>query len=173
MRRDEIEQLLPAVLQRCARPGSALGGLLEGMEAFHAPIEAALEGLDGYFDPRRAPEPFVRFLAAWLDLSHVLPITTGSASLRELVATSASLACIRGTAMGLVRTLEIATGLQGFEIQETVMGPEGRPVPFHVRIVAPGGAAVHRALVERIVESEKPAHVTYDLEFSAVPAAPR
>ena len=27
-------------------------------------------------------------------------------------------------------------------------------------------ASSHRALVERIIESEKPAHVTYDLEFA-------
>ena len=51
-------------------------------------------------------------------------------------------------------------------IHEEVLDTNGRPRPFHVRIVAPAAALPHRALVERIIESEKPAHVTYDLEFA-------
>lgn len=166
MRRAEIEDLLPSVFQRTVRPGSPIAALLDGMEAFHAPIEQALDGIDLYFDPRRAPDRFVPFLAAWLDLARLLPLTTGLAPLRELVAEASSLACIRGTARGLIRTLEIATEARGFVVDEAVPGEDGSPRPFHVRIVAPRAAAVHRPLVERIIDAEKPAHLTYALEFA-------
>jgi phage tail-like protein len=167
MHREEIEQLLPTVFQRSARPGSALVALLEAMAAFHEPIEDVLQQLHATFDPRRTPDRFVPFLAAWLDLGRVLPVSTGLAPLRELVAAAAAIAQTKGTARGLILFLETAVGVGGFVIQEEILGPDGRPRPFHVRIVAPAGASPHRALVERIIESEKPAHVTYDLEFQA------
>ena len=170
MHREEIEQLLPGVFQRSARPGSALVALLDGMAAFHQPIEDVLQRLDAFFDPRRTPDRFVPFLAAWLDLGRVLPVTTGLSPLRELVAEAAAIAQTKGTARGLVRFLETAVGVAGFVIHEEVLDTAGRPRPFHVRIVAPAAAVPHRALVERIIESEKPAHVTYDLEFAGTGA---
>jgi phage tail-like protein len=166
MHRDEIEQLLPSVFQRGARPGSALSALLDAMAAFHEPIEEVLQQLPAVFDPRRTSERFVPFLAAWLDLGRVLPVTTGVSPLRELVASAAAIAQTKGTARGLILLLETAVGVAGFVIDEQVHGADGRLRPFHVRIVAPAAALPHRALVERIVESEKPAHVTYDLEFA-------
>jgi phage tail-like protein len=166
MHRDEIEQLLPTVFQRGARRGSALSALLDAMTVFHAPIEEVLQQLPAVFDPRRTPDRFVPFLAAWLDLGRVLPVTTGVLPLRELVANAATIAQTKGTARGLILLLETAVDVTGFVIEEEVHGADGRLRPFHVRIVAPAAALPHRALVERIVESEKPAHVTYDLEFA-------
>ena len=126
-----------------------------------------MQRLHAVFDPRRTPDRFVPFLAAWLDLGRVLPVTTGLSPLRELVAEAAAIAQTKGTARGLMLFLETAVGVSGFVIHEEVLDPDGRPRPFHVRIVAPAAALPHRALVERIIESEKPAHVTYDLEFAA------
>jgi hypothetical protein len=37
--------------------------------------------------------------------------------------------------------------------------------PFHIRVVGPAEAAVYQPLVERIIELEKPAYVTYELQF--------
>lgn len=51
------------------------------------------------------------------------------------------------------------------EIEGQVPGDDGRPVPFHIRVRAPAEAAPHRALIARIIEQEKPAYVTYELEF--------
>jgi phage tail-like protein len=172
MHRDEIEQLLPSVFQRGARPGSVLAALLDAMAAYHEPIEEVLQQLPAVFDPRRAPDRFVPFLAAWLDLGRVLPLTTGLAPLRELVAAAAAIAQTKGTARGLILFLETAVGVSGFVIEEEVHRPDGRLRPFHVRIVAPPSALPHRALVERIIESEKPAHVTYDLEFAGPAGTP-
>ncbi len=190
MRSREIEQLLPWVFRRAAGDGSVLHALLATMETLHAPDEAALASLDALFDPRRTPARFVPFLARWVDLEwlfdapsagrarqaeRITPSGAGSARLRELVAVAAYLSQWRGSARGLLLFLEVATGLSGFSLDEAVPGPDGRPRPFHVRVRGPASAVSQRALIARIVEFEKPAHVTYELQFelAAVPESER
>jgi len=173
MRQTEIEQLLPGVFQRTAVPGSPLYALLGVMEALHAPSEAVLAGLEQTFNPYHTPDRFVPYLSGWVDLERLIlaqgdPATTfppGLGRLRGLIAAAAYLSKWRGTARGLLRFLEVATGVKGFEIDEAVTGPAGRPLPFHIRVRAPAGAEPYRELVERIVEMEKPAYVTFDLAF--------
>ena len=183
MKRNEIEQLLPEIFRRTVQPGNPLFALLEAMEALHEPSEQVLEELDRFFDPYRTPDNFVPYLARWVDLHRFLaevpqlerdgeggaaafvPFASGLGRLRELIATAAYLSKWRGTARGLLRFLETAVGHQGFEIDETPMGPDGRPRPFHILIRAPAATARYRVLIERIIEMEKPAFVTYDLEF--------
>lgn len=174
MRQTEIERLLPAVFRRTVRDGSLLDGLLAAMEAAHAPAERVLDGLDAYFDPRRAPDAFVPFLARWVDLERLLvddpddfattptpAFSSGYGHLRELVVEAAYLSRWRGTARGLLRFLEVATGVQGFAIEE---------LPFHVRVRVPHQALPHRALIWRIIESEKPAYVTFEMLEQTLPA---
>lgn len=179
MKRTEIEQLLPVVYQRTVSERSPLTALLEVMEVLHEPSEAALQNLDATLDPRRAPDAFVPYLARWVDLEPLFerfpheysaerqrqPITTGLGRLRELVATAAQLSRWRGTAKGLLLFLETATGVPGFAVDEVVPGADGLPRPYHVRVRAPAATAEHRILIERIIELEKPVHVTYELEF--------
>jgi phage tail-like protein len=165
MTRSEIEHLLPGVFQRAAQPGGPLAALLDVMEMLHEPAEDVLERLDAVFDPRRTPDGLVPYLATWLDLAPVLPVTTGLPCLRELVGAAAAFAQQRGTARGLILFLETATGTPGFEVDEQVLTPDGRPRPFHVLIRVPRSSAPHRAMLERIIELEKPAHVTYELSF--------
>jgi phage tail-like protein len=176
MRRNEIEGLLPEVFRRTIRPGNPLFALLEVMEVLHAPSEDVLERLDTFFDPYRAPERFVPYLARWVDLERFLmdapggdgvPVSfpSGTGRLRELIASVAFLSKWRGTARGLLCFLETATGVQGFAVDERVLGSDGQPVPFHIRVRAPAETEVYRGLIERIVEHEKPAYVTYELAF--------
>jgi P2-related tail formation protein len=184
MKRNEIEQLLPEIFRRTVRPGNPLYALLAAMEALHAPSEAVLAELDRYLDPYRAPDSFVPYLARWVDLQRFLaefpepeeseggagrpasvPFAGGLGRLRDLIATAASLSKWRGTAKGLLRFLETATGVHGFEIDEAVPGPDGKPRSFHLGIRAPAEAQRYQALVERIIEMEKPAYVTYTLTF--------
>ena len=165
MKREEIELLLPEVFQRTVHPGSPIFALVEAMEALHQPAEDALARLESFFDPRRTPPAFVPYLAKWVDFARILPVTSGAACLRELIAASAELSQWRGTSRGLVLFLETATGVSGFQIDEQVLGTDGLPRPYHIRIVAPRLAAAHRALMERIIDSEKPAYVTYDLDI--------
>jgi phage tail-like protein len=167
MKSAEILRLLPGVIQRTARPGNPLAAVLSVMEALHAPSEEVLENLDALFDPRRAPDRFVPFLARWVDLD--LPVTTGLGRLRELSAAGVELSRWRGTARGLLLFLSTATGRQDFEVDERVPGPDGVPLPFHIRVRAPGELVPHRPMLERIIELEKPAYVTYELHFTQLP----
>jgi phage tail-like protein len=180
MKREEIESLLPQVFQQTLGPGRPLNALLEVMELLHAPTEAVLAQLERYFNAYGTPDIFVPYLACWVDLDRfypfysaqpieiqraVDPISSGTGQLRELIAAAAYLSQWRGTAKGLKLFLETATGMNGFELMENVADENGSPRPFHIRIVAPPDAERHIALIERIVKQEKPAYVSYELEF--------
>ncbi len=178
MKQAEIAGLLPGVMQRTLRPNSPLFAILATMETLQAPSEEVLNHLDAYFDPYRTPDRFVTFLADWVDMEQLLvqtpeeravtdaePLPTGLGRLRELIAAAAYLSQWRGTRQGLRRFLETATGVQGFEIDENVPGDDGIPRPFHIRVRAPQSTLPYRVLLEHIIEIEKPAYVTHELQF--------
>jgi phage tail-like protein len=173
MKSAEIARMLPWIFQRTLRNGSLLETFLSVMEDQHARSEDVLAAVDRYFDPRRAPDEFVPFLATWLDLERVLvrsasgyytpegreePLQSGVGHLRELVAEGAFLARWRGTGRGIVRFLELATGLRGFTVDEDVPGR-----PFHVVFTMPKEAEPYQDMVRKIIEQEKPAYVDYEL----------
>ena len=177
MQANRISQLLPLVFQKGALPGSPLAALLQVMQLMHEPDEEILGNLDRILDPRRTSEPLVFFLAHWADLDRFFVeidrrkkgddfhFSPGVGQLRELVANAASISKRRGTRSGLIALLETATGMRGFDVIENAGDTVGQQRPFHVKIIAPVGADAHRRLIERIVEQEKPAHVTAELVF--------
>jgi phage tail-like protein len=184
MKRDDILDLLPEIFQRTAHENSPLTRLLDVMEGLHEPDEAILTELDRFFDPYRAPDAFVPMLATWVDLGELVrempetptgppvePLATGIGRLRALVASAAYLSQWRGTRLGLRRFLETATGAQGFELDEAVRDEAGAVRPYHVRVVAPAKTAPYRPLLEKIIELEKPAYVTFELTFAEKEAA--
>lgn len=169
MRREDIANLLPAVYE--STPGSPLDAVLEVAACLPQPIEDLLAVVEDLFDPRRAPEKMLPFLARWLDLDRFLVtqglegenrvLPTGIGHLRELCAMAAELSRERGTRRGLLRFLEIATGCKGFEIKENV-NREGEVRPFHILVTAPEETREFEALIHAIVVYEKPAYVTYE-----------
>lgn len=178
MKQNEIAFLLPGIFQRTLRPGSPLAALLAVMEGLSAVPEETLEHVEIFFNPYRAPDRFVPFLADWVDLEWLLiqnpneraqtgtaPLESGLGRLRELIAVSSHLSQMRGTARGLVLFLETATGISGFKIAENCTCGDEKPKPFHICVQAPAQSAIYRALIERIIEFEKPAYLTYDLIF--------
>ncbi len=185
MKRRNIEKLLPEVFRRTSQPETTLFTLLEVMEAFHEPAEEILQRLPTYFSPHAAPDPLVPLLATWVDLDwlwqvdggasitrpmeaadQIQTLSCGLGRVRDLVRSAAFLSKWRGTSRGLVAFLGLATGIRGIQVDERVVGPNGRPMPFHIRILIPGKER-HRGLIERIVKEEKPAYVTFDLKFEA------
>jgi phage tail-like protein len=183
VKKAQIKKLLPAVFQSAVRPGTPLFAILDVLETMHAPVESALDRLDVTFDAHRAPDAFVPYLASWVDLEVLLDVrhrqglasnpslSTGLGRLRELTAAAMTLSQWRGTRKGLQLFLETATGVTGFEVDEKVV-VDGKPRPFHLRITAPEELAEHRILIERIVELEKPAYVTYELRFGSIQSQP-
>jgi phage tail-like protein len=175
MQAQRIARLLPHVFRSTMREKSLLSGLVDVMADQHRPCEQALDHIDEYYDPRRAPDEFVPFLAGWVHFDHLYdagnkrlrgaaaPAVTSLGHLRELVACAAFLAKWRGTVQGTLRFLETATGLNGFRIEE----PSGRSArPFHIRVIAPEAAKSQAELVHKVIRMAKPAHVSYDLIFS-------
>jgi P2-related tail formation protein len=153
--------------------------VLDVIETLQEPIEKVRAGLVAYFDPRRCDARFLPMLVHWVNLDRLYPQrgaadlgpdwTIGPAPLpegrmRELVALAASLAQQRGTAPGLKAFLETAFAAP-FEIDEAVVDERRRPIPFHVRILAPAAVRAQRELITRIIELEKPAYVTFELVF--------
>ena len=179
MKQSEINQLLPWVFQRTVRPGTPIFAILQLMEELQAPSEQVLENLEVFFDPYNTPSRFVPLLASWVDLDRLLVgspeefaassptlFTSGLGRLRELIVAAAFFSKWRGSAKGLLGFLETATGGQGFEIDENVPGPGGQPRPFHILVRAPAETKSYQTLIERIIEMEKPAYVTHQLEFT-------
>lgn len=178
MRRDQIAQLLPEVFRTTLAPRTPLAALLEIMEMLHAPSENILEDIDKIFDPYRTPDAFVPMLASWVDLDRFFnqrkvgvdtnesaPLSSGMGRLRELIVAANELSQWRGTTKGLIRFLELATGVSGFAINEQSIDERGLPRPFHIEVSAPPETMRHKALITQILEQEKPAYVTYKLAF--------
>lgn len=111
-----------------------------------------------YFDPGTCPEPLLPWLAGWFDLK------TGAhwpeARKRDLVEQVADLYRYRGTTYGLTKMIEIWTGCTP-EISED----PNQPFVFHMRLKAPRGGQVDRALVEDLLNTHKPATAGFVLEI--------
>lgn len=183
MRADQIALLLPEIYRRSLVPGAPLTTLIEVMEALHAPVESILRDLPDYFDPQHTPDRFVPFLAQWVDLARWLEedsgtFDTGTGRLRQVIAASAQLSRMRGTAAGLAAALEWAVGVNDVHINEEVKDAAGHVRPFHVTVTLHHSAIAYEHLVRRIVQQEKPAHVTVSIDFgepdpgAAVPPEP-
>jgi len=180
MKLEAIRRLLPAVFQRTAEPDTPLLALLGTMERLHAPSEKALRHLSEIFDPRSTPDSFLPHLSRWVnldwlfepilgewsrDLRRPVPFPPGLGSMRELVALAHRLNRESGTARGLLLFLRTATGGEEFTIEQNPGGADGVPRQYHMRVRAPLAAAPYRLMLQRIIEQEKPAYVTYELVF--------
>jgi hypothetical protein len=171
MRRETIERLLPGVYQRAAEPGSPLSAVLDVMAGLHEPDERLLSAVDDLFAPYRTTEPLIRYLTGWVSLGYLLgadggadggangwaPLPIPPARLRNLVAESPRLARWRGTPGGLRWFLEIATGVNGFVVEEPV------DRAFHFVLHVPPQAEDQLGVIRRIVAMEKPAAATYEI----------
>lgn len=166
MKQTGIEQLLPEIMRRTLGAGKPMNAILGVMEELHAPAEAHLARIDQLFNPYATPARFVPYLASWLDLERFFevsgsePVTSGGGRVRELIARAAWLSQWRGTGRGLIAFLETATGAAGFTIDE-----HAQQQAFHISVRVPGALAHHRALIARIVDSEKPACVTAEIHY--------
>jgi phage tail-like protein len=167
MQAAELLRLFPEVIQRTHGDNTLLAGVLQTMASLLDPADRRLKQLDAYFDPYRAPDTMIPYLAAWVDLGW-LPVRgeTGGEGLtierlRALIAEAPRLAAQRGTQAGLQRFLAIALGAPEVQVRDTE--PEH---PFHVVVELPAGAEIQRRLAELIVRYEKPVHLTHEVRIA-------
>lgn len=169
MQQGDVHRLLPDVLRRTAAKGTPLAALTEAMASLLEPADRRLIALDAWFDPYRAPDAMVPYLAAWMDLGW-LPVRTEESGeglsveqLRALIAAAPRLSATRGTAAGLRRFLELALGEEDMNV---VDNDPARP--FHLRVEIPEQVASKRRLADLIVQFEKPAHLTHEVRVRQV-----
>jgi len=138
-----------------------------------------LDGIEQVVDAYRSPSRLVPYLSRWVDLDWLtmpgVDSTAGpergipTARQRDLIANAAELSARRGTPAGVERFLQLATGIDGFEIRNV-------PGGFHLQVVVPAAAADQADLVRRIVHGIKPAHLTDELviveEAAPIPELP-
>jgi phage tail-like protein len=161
-----ILRLLPEVVRESSTNDGVLDALLDTMQGQHEPPEAVLSELDVWFRPLTTPVEAVPALASWVDLEWMLTgeeragradFRPGVDALRALIDEVRTLSSWRGTSRGLIRFLEIATGVTGFVVRNA----DDRA--FHVEVIVPSPAARHLSLIERIVAEETPVCTTHEI----------
>ncbi|HXE83910.1 MAG TPA: phage tail protein [Gemmatimonadales bacterium] len=164
MRGAEVARLLPEIMGRTNGNHTPLAAVLETMVSLLDPADRRLKQLDAWFDPYRAPDGMVPYLAAWVDLAW-LPVRAEvggegltTERLRALIAHAPRLAATRGTAAGLQHFLAIALDQPSIKVRDTDVGR-----PFHVVVELPAVAAADRRLADLIIRFEKPVHLTHEV----------
>jgi phage tail-like protein len=172
---DELDSLYLYNLPDIFQENDFLRRFLLLFEDIWEPLEQRQDHIAMYFDPRTCPEPFLLWLASWLDLT--LPRYRAkeeaggeerqikpAAMIRYLLTQAMDLYNWRGTRYGLTRMIEVCTGITP-EISEIPT----RPFVFLIRITVPAGPVgemLDRDLIEELIETHKPAHVGYILEVN-------
>lgn len=167
-------KFLPAIY----RDDELTGQLLRIFESILSPIEHSIDNIASYFDPLMTPGHFITWLASWLDIS--LDSACPEYRRRELIKSAAELYRWRGTRRGMAMYLSIYTGSEPeiYEYQpglmlddDTKMGMDaqlgGGLDWYHFTVVLPidKGSKIEENKIRKIVESQKPAHSTYSLQF--------
>lgn len=151
--------------------------LVEGFDTVLAPVQAVIDDLDAYLDPRTAPPDLLEWLGQWLGVtvSRRWPIHRR----RELVARALQVYLWRGTRRGIEEAVELYTG-QRPEVTDSgavsasaeplgpVPGTNANRVTVVVRTDDP---TIDPSLVDRIVADVKPAHVRHVTEVIVEPAS--
>lgn len=131
-----------------------------------SPIERTVGNSADYLDPGLTPADFVPWLGSWLGV--VVDVRVPEERRRELVRQAPELYRWRGTKRGLAHYLRLYTGVEP-EISEPglseIAANRALAFRFTVRLHVPRGQQVARALVETIIDSEKPAFAACTLEL--------
>lgn len=162
----DVARLFPDIIARTHAAGTPFAALTDAMASLLEPADRRVRNLDAWFDPYRAPDAMIPYLAQWVDLGW-LPVRAESGGegltferLRALVIEAPHLSAHRGTLAGITRFLEVA--LAEPEIRVVDDDPAR---PFHLVIEVPKRAEARRRLIELIVQFEKPVHLTHEVRI--------
>jgi phage tail-like protein len=180
---------LPAIYQEV----DFVGRFLKIFEESFEPAVQTLDSLWAYLDPLTAPETLLPFLAHWVAWEPNLYLSPDRQ--RHLIRNAIEIYRWRGTKHGLRFYLHLATGLpidedlpeaekhisilesfgRGLVLGSAELGTNaliggGKAFHFKVRLTVPPPAPksnyyVDEQLVRQVIEQEKPAFCTYDLQI--------
>lgn len=146
---------LPGIYQE----NDFLQRFLSIFEDMWEPLERRQDHIHMYFDPRTCPAAFLPWLANWLGLT--FNPHWPEARRRRLLAQAMDLYRWRGTRYGLIRIIEVCTGLTPVIIENPL-----EPFVFRIRITGISEVAVDKEFIEELICTHKPAHAGYILEVS-------
>lgn len=129
------------------------------LESILAPIEWNIDNFYLYLDAMTAPASFLPWLANWHEI--VIDGSWGEAQKRSLLKEAHQIYRLRGTAWALSRILEIYTDTKP-EIDDTNKNLPAYTFSVHIPLRE---REVNRAMIEHIIDVNKPAHTTYTLIF--------
>lgn len=131
-------------------------------ESILIPIEWNVDHFNMYLDPGTAPLGFLPWLANWYTI--IFDSTWSEPQRRTLLKEAHQIYARRGTRWALSRVLEIYLGQKPEIIEFTT---EKEPFTFTVKLPMNKGDRwlANQELIEAIIDSSKPAHTTYRLEF--------
>jgi phage tail-like protein len=147
------QSYLPVVYQ----DSDFLGRFLLIFESMWEPLEQRQDHIAMYFDPRTCPASFLPWLAGWLGLSFYAHWP--EERVRSRLSEAMDLYRWRGTSYGLVRMIEVCTGLT-----PQITDEPDQPFVFRVQLSVPHGIGVDLELVEALIKAHKPAHSGYILD---------
>lgn len=141
-----------------------IGRYLLIAETILVPITWMIDHFDLYLSPEITSDEWLRWIASWFDLllTPTLPIENQRAVMKQI----GWLFFRRGTRTGLQRLLELYCNLETSQVEII----EAHLCHFTVRLdFSTIQQPIERQLLERLIESQKPAFADYTLEI-AVPA---
>lgn len=171
--------LYPSFLPEIYQEVDFIGRFLAIFEQAFEPAVNQLQSLWAYLDPLTAPEGMLPFLAHWVGWPD--DIHWGVDRQRRLIRQAMEIYQWRGTRKGLRLYLQLYTDLPDDQIQiiesftqgfvlggETSLGVTtliGGGQPFHFTVRLQSHEPLEEALIRKIIDQEKPAFCTYDLDL--------
>lgn len=164
---DRLLKYLPAVLQKelekQAETKSFIERFLKIFERQFADIEWKVDQIPKIFDPWKAEDEFLNYIASWLALE--LPEQWGEATKRALIDNITSIYNKRGTLEGLKLILSIYLGAAVKQIEEDGSQPHVFKVVVYFPHYEPAELAERIRAIRRLINVEKPAHTDYQWEI--------
>lgn len=134
-----------------------------------------IDSLSSAFDPTVAPASMVRLMGRWLGVDW-LDASDSDELQRKIVIAYATLLPWRGTVYGLTQLLVLISGDENAEVRDTggvYAKCECSPKDPHVQMSIASTDWASPDLVVRILQSELPANVTFELKIADTVAWPR
>ena len=129
-------------------------------ETIWEPVEQRQDHISMYFDPRTCPASFLPWLASWLNL----PLNTNWPEVRKrhLVLQAMEIYRWRGTRYGLIRIIEIYTGVKPHISEDSAL-----PFTFSIIISGLEASGITERSLRQLIDEHKPAHTAYRLEVQS------